>query len=131
MDDADGYFGEPVAAAYDEESAEMFAPAAVDPVVDLLAGSRSPARASSTCRSGRRRRASRTLLPGSYDGRVRVRRRPVRRRSMTCWAGANADEGSSHRGERGLLGDRPRGGGRAGSLVADRLAAGRCVAGAG
>src|SRR5215471_13072255 len=32
------YFGEPVAAAYDEESAEMFAPAAVDPVVDLLAG---------------------------------------------------------------------------------------------
>src|SRR5262249_55012569 len=38
MDDADGYFGEPVAATYDEESAEMFAPAAVDPVVDLLAG---------------------------------------------------------------------------------------------
>src|SRR5262249_23704646 len=38
MDDADGYFGEPVAATYDEESAEMFAPGAVDPVVDLLAG---------------------------------------------------------------------------------------------
>ena len=38
MDDADGYFGEPVAATYDEESAEMFAPEAVDPVVDLLAG---------------------------------------------------------------------------------------------
>jgi len=38
MDDADGYFGEPVAATYDEESAEMFATAAVDPVVDLLAG---------------------------------------------------------------------------------------------
>ena len=38
MDDADGYFGEPVAATYDEESAEMFAPAAVDPAVDLLAG---------------------------------------------------------------------------------------------
>src|SRR5215468_8053473 len=38
VDDADGYFGEPVAATYDEESAEMFAPAAVDPAVDLLAG---------------------------------------------------------------------------------------------
>jgi hypothetical protein len=38
MDDEDGYFGEPVAATYDEESPEMFAPAAVDPVVDLLAG---------------------------------------------------------------------------------------------
>ena len=38
MDDADGYFGGPVAAAYDEESAEMFTAAAVDPVVDLLAG---------------------------------------------------------------------------------------------
>jgi len=38
MDDADGYFGEPVAATYDEESAEMFATAAVDPVVNLLAG---------------------------------------------------------------------------------------------
>ena len=38
VDDPDGYFGEPVAATYDEESAEMFAAAAVDPVVDLLAG---------------------------------------------------------------------------------------------
>ena len=38
MDDEDGYFGERVAAAYDEESAEMFAPGAVDPAVDLLAG---------------------------------------------------------------------------------------------
>src|SRR6516164_960122 len=38
MDDADDYFGEPVAATYDEESAEMFTPGAVDPVVDLLAG---------------------------------------------------------------------------------------------
>src|SRR6516164_5264604 len=38
MDDADGYFGEPVAATYDEESAEMFSPTAVDPVVELLAG---------------------------------------------------------------------------------------------
>jgi SAM-dependent methyltransferase len=31
------YFGEPVAARYDESSADMFAPAVVDPVVDLLA----------------------------------------------------------------------------------------------
>ena len=38
MGDEDGYFGERVAATYDEESAEMFAPAAVDPAVDLLAG---------------------------------------------------------------------------------------------
>lgn len=32
----DGYFDEPVAARYDESSAEMFDAAAVDPVVDLL-----------------------------------------------------------------------------------------------
>jgi len=38
MDDEDGYFGERVAAAYDQESAEMFTPGAVDPVVDVLAG---------------------------------------------------------------------------------------------
>jgi len=31
------YFGAPVAARYDESSADMFAPAFVDPVVDLLA----------------------------------------------------------------------------------------------
>jgi SAM-dependent methyltransferase len=33
----DGYFDEPVAARYDESSAEMFAPEVVEPVVDLLA----------------------------------------------------------------------------------------------
>jgi SAM-dependent methyltransferase len=33
----DGYFDEPVAARYDESSAEMFSPERVDPVVDLLA----------------------------------------------------------------------------------------------
>ena len=33
----DGYFDEPIAARYDESAAEMFAPAAVDPVVDVLA----------------------------------------------------------------------------------------------
>ncbi|HYZ53209.1 MAG TPA: class I SAM-dependent methyltransferase [Streptosporangiaceae bacterium] len=38
MDDEDGYFGERVAARYDESSAEMFEPGAVDPVVDVLAG---------------------------------------------------------------------------------------------
>ncbi|WP_101439181.1 class I SAM-dependent DNA methyltransferase [Amycolatopsis echigonensis] len=32
------YFGESVAAKYDESSAEMFAPQAVDPVVEVLAG---------------------------------------------------------------------------------------------
>ncbi len=37
MDDADGYFGERVAASYDESSAEMFDPGAVDPVVEVLA----------------------------------------------------------------------------------------------
>lgn len=36
MDDRDGYFGERVAARYDESSAEMFEAAAVDPVVDVL-----------------------------------------------------------------------------------------------
>ena len=36
--DADGYFGESVAASYDESSAEMFTPEMVDPAVDLLAG---------------------------------------------------------------------------------------------
>ncbi|MFI0778593.1 class I SAM-dependent DNA methyltransferase [Streptomyces sp. NPDC021212] len=34
----DGYFGERVAATYDESTAEMSEPGAVDPVVDLLAG---------------------------------------------------------------------------------------------
>ena len=38
MDAEDGYFDEPVAARYDESAAEMFEPAAVDPVVDFLAG---------------------------------------------------------------------------------------------
>ncbi|MBA2515468.1 MAG: SAM-dependent methyltransferase, partial [Solirubrobacterales bacterium] len=33
----DGYFDERVAARYDESAAEMFDPAVVDPVVDLLA----------------------------------------------------------------------------------------------
>jgi SAM-dependent methyltransferase len=33
----DGYFDEPIAARYDESSAEMFDPAAIDPVVDFLA----------------------------------------------------------------------------------------------
>ncbi len=38
MDAEDGYFDEPVAARYDKSAAEMFEPAAVDPVVDFLAG---------------------------------------------------------------------------------------------
>jgi len=37
MDDEDGYFGERVAAAYDDPDSQMFTPAAIDPVVDLLA----------------------------------------------------------------------------------------------
>lgn len=32
------YFDEPVAARYDETSAEMFDPAVVEPAVDVLAG---------------------------------------------------------------------------------------------
>jgi SAM-dependent methyltransferase len=34
--DGDGYFDEPIAARYDETSAEMFEPAVIQPVVDLL-----------------------------------------------------------------------------------------------
>ncbi|WP_030661297.1 class I SAM-dependent methyltransferase [Streptomyces rimosus] len=37
MLDDDGYFGESIAAAYDESEADMFRPEAVDPAVDLLA----------------------------------------------------------------------------------------------
>ena len=37
MADEDGYFGEEVAARYDESLADEFSPAAVDPVVDFLA----------------------------------------------------------------------------------------------
>ena len=37
MDDKDGHFGERVAATYDESSADEFAPAVVEPVVDVLA----------------------------------------------------------------------------------------------
>jgi SAM-dependent methyltransferase len=36
VNDDDGYFGEEVAARYDESSAEMFDPAVVEPVVDVL-----------------------------------------------------------------------------------------------
>jgi SAM-dependent methyltransferase len=38
MDDEDGYFGEHVAARYDESSADMFDPSVVDAAVDVLAG---------------------------------------------------------------------------------------------
>jgi SAM-dependent methyltransferase len=38
VQDEDGYFGERIAARYDESSAEMFDPAEVEPVVDFLAG---------------------------------------------------------------------------------------------
>ncbi|MEU6041547.1 class I SAM-dependent methyltransferase [Actinomadura sp. NPDC047616] len=38
MDDPDGYFGERVAARYDETSAVMFEPRMLDPAVDFLAG---------------------------------------------------------------------------------------------
>src|SRR6478672_9902219 len=37
-DDDDGYFGEPVAARYDDSSSEMFTPAAIEPAADFLAG---------------------------------------------------------------------------------------------
>jgi SAM-dependent methyltransferase len=37
MDDEDGYFGERVAATYDQESAEMFEPGVVDAAVGVLA----------------------------------------------------------------------------------------------
>jgi hypothetical protein len=38
MDYEDGYFGEQAAARYDESSADMFDPGAVEPVVEVLAG---------------------------------------------------------------------------------------------
>jgi SAM-dependent methyltransferase len=38
MDDEDGYFGERVAATYDEPEGEMFEPGVVDLVADVLAG---------------------------------------------------------------------------------------------
>jgi SAM-dependent methyltransferase len=37
MEDPDGYFGEPVAASYDDPSDSMFGPTAIDPAVSLLA----------------------------------------------------------------------------------------------
>ena len=37
MDDPDGYFGEPVAASYDDPSDPIFQPEAIDPAVSLLA----------------------------------------------------------------------------------------------
>jgi 16S rRNA A1518/A1519 N6-dimethyltransferase RsmA/KsgA/DIM1 with predicted DNA glycosylase/AP lyase activity len=37
MDDPDGYFGEPVAASYDDPSDRMFQPEAIAPAVSLLA----------------------------------------------------------------------------------------------
>jgi SAM-dependent methyltransferase len=38
MDDGDGYFGEGVAARYDESCADMFEPGVVDAVVEVLVG---------------------------------------------------------------------------------------------
>jgi hypothetical protein len=38
MDDKDGYFGERVAARYDESLAHMFEPAVVDAAVEVLVG---------------------------------------------------------------------------------------------
>ena len=38
MLDDDGYFGEEIAAGYDDSAADMFRPEAVGPVVDVLAG---------------------------------------------------------------------------------------------
>ena len=37
MEGGDGYFGEPIAARYDQSAADMFDPAVVDPAVDFLA----------------------------------------------------------------------------------------------
>jgi len=37
MNDPDGYFGEPIAAGYDDPSDRMFQPEAIDPAVGLLA----------------------------------------------------------------------------------------------
>ncbi|WP_149825038.1 class I SAM-dependent DNA methyltransferase [Streptomyces tailanensis] len=37
-DDPDGYFGEAIAARYDDPSDEMFSPDAIDPAVELIAG---------------------------------------------------------------------------------------------
>ncbi len=37
MDDPDGYFGEPVAAGYDDPAGRMFQPEVIDPAVSLLA----------------------------------------------------------------------------------------------
>ena len=37
MTDTDGYFGEQVAARYDDPSSEMFAPQVIDETVDVLA----------------------------------------------------------------------------------------------
>ncbi len=45
MHDEDGYFDERVAARYDESAADMFSPAVVDPVVDVLAELAGPGRA--------------------------------------------------------------------------------------
>jgi SAM-dependent methyltransferase len=42
MLDEDGYFGESVAASYDESSAEMFDPRVVEPAVEVLAGLAGP-----------------------------------------------------------------------------------------
>ena len=36
MDDEDGFFGERVAATYDDDRSEMFQPAAIEPAVGLL-----------------------------------------------------------------------------------------------
>jgi SAM-dependent methyltransferase len=45
MDDPDGYFGEPVAAGYDDPADQMFQPAAIEPAVVLLAELAGPGRA--------------------------------------------------------------------------------------
>ncbi|WP_107465190.1 class I SAM-dependent DNA methyltransferase [Streptomyces sp. MA5143a] len=65
VDDPDGYFGEAVAAHYDETSAEMFAPETVDPAVALIAEL-----AEQPGRSGRPEHKPRALEFGVGTGRI-------------------------------------------------------------
>ncbi|MET9845744.1 class I SAM-dependent DNA methyltransferase [Streptomyces ossamyceticus] len=71
VDDPDGYFGEAVAAHYDETSAEMFVPETVDPAVALIAELAEQAgRSKQPGRSGHPGHQPRALEFGVGTGRI-------------------------------------------------------------
>ncbi|WP_159768998.1 class I SAM-dependent DNA methyltransferase [Streptomyces sp. HM190] len=80
VDDPDGYFGEAIAARYDETSAAMFAPERVDPAVALIAElAEQSTQSEGSGGPGRSGREARALEFGVGTGRIAL---PLARRGV-------------------------------------------------